>query len=126
VTNLIDLGFILLIIFMIASPLIQQEQTIPINLPSESKSPQAKPDKDVRFVTVSIDGKGFYYMDQRPASMSFGDLKMRLKALAADPKPPVIRIRADAKLPYEKIVQLMDELKKNNLLKFTFDTQAPD
>ena len=125
VTNLIDLGFTLLIIFMIATPLINQEQTIPINLPSESKSTQVKPDKDTHFVTISIDTKG-YYVDERPMPMSFPDLKVRLKALATDPKPPVIRIRADAKLPYEKIIQLMDELKKNNLLKFTFDTQATD
>jgi biopolymer transport protein ExbD len=34
----------------------------------------------------------------------------------------VIRIRGDARVPYEKIIQLMDELKKANLLKFTFDT----
>ena len=33
VTNLIDLGFMLLIIFMVATPLIQQEQKIPVNLP---------------------------------------------------------------------------------------------
>lgn len=38
VTNLIDVAFTLLIIFMIATPLIQQEQTIPVNLPVESKS----------------------------------------------------------------------------------------
>ena len=125
VTNLIDLGFTLLIIFMIATPLINQEQTIPINLPSESKSTQVKPDKNTRYVAVSIDSKG-YYVDDRPVPMSFNDLKVRLKAMATDPEPPVIRIRADAKLPYEKIVQLMDELKKNNLLKFTFDTQTAD
>ena len=41
VTNLIDLGFTLLIIFMIATPLIQQEQTIPVNLPAEGKKNQA-------------------------------------------------------------------------------------
>ena len=43
VTNLIDLGFTLLIIFMIATPLIQNEQTVPINLPVESKSKQTPP-----------------------------------------------------------------------------------
>ena len=42
VTNLIDLGFMLLVIFMIATPLIQQEQTIPVNLPTVSKAPQTK------------------------------------------------------------------------------------
>jgi len=40
----------------------------------------------------------------------------------AEAKPPVIRIRGDARVPYEKIIQLMDELKKADLLKFTFDT----
>ena len=45
-TNLIDLGFTLLIIFMISTPLIQSEQTIPVNLPVEAKSEQAKPDPD--------------------------------------------------------------------------------
>ena len=36
----------------------------------------------------------------------------------------MVRIRGDAKVPYEKIVALMDELKQENLLKFTFDTQS--
>jgi hypothetical protein len=51
VTNLIDLGFMLLIIFMVATPLInQQEQTTRVNLPAIAKVPQQKPDKDERFV----------------------------------------------------------------------------
>ncbi len=44
VTNLIDLGFTLLIIFMIATPLITQEQTTPVDLPVTSRQQQAKPD----------------------------------------------------------------------------------
>ncbi|MCX6943962.1 MAG: biopolymer transporter ExbD [Verrucomicrobiota bacterium] len=126
VTNLIDLGFTLLIIFMIATPLIQQEQTIPVNLPNESKSAQQKPDKDARFVAISIDARGNFYLDNRTSPVSFTELKTRLRGYASEPKTPIIRIRGDAKLPYEKIVQLMDELKKNNLLKFTLDTQSPN
>ncbi|MEO6876241.1 MAG: biopolymer transporter ExbD [Opitutaceae bacterium] len=126
VTNLIDLGFTLLIIFMIATPLIQQEQTIPVNLPSESKSPQSKPDKDVRFVAISIDAKGNYYLEGSNAPVPYAELKTRLRGFAAEKKPPVMRIRGDAKLPYEKVILLMDELKKNNLLQFTFDTQSPN
>ena len=49
VTNLIDVAFTLLIIFMIATPLIQEEQTIQVNLPTESKRPQDTPDKDLTF-----------------------------------------------------------------------------
>jgi len=122
VTNLIDLGFTLLIIFMIATPLINQEQTIPVTLPSESKSPQQKQDKSTHFVAISIDAKGNTYLDERPVPIGIAELRSRLRLYAAESKPPVIRIRGDAKVPYERIVQLMDELKKANLLKFTFDT----
>lgn len=124
VTNLIDLGFTLLIIFMIATPLIQQEQTIPMNLPREAKGAQVKPPPDTEFVAVSIDKNGnYYYADQR---VSFAELKNRLGALAAKPKEPVIRIRADGALAWQKVITLVSELKKRNLTKVTFDTEATD
>jgi biopolymer transport protein ExbD len=123
-TNLIDLGFTLLIIFMIATPLINQEQTIPVNLPRESKSPQVKPDSSMHFVAVSIDARGLYYLDEQPTPVPLDVLRERLQAYAARANPPIIRIRGDGKVPYARIIQLMDELKKANLLKFTFDTQT--
>jgi len=122
VTNMVDLGFTLLIIFMIATPLINQEQTIPVNLPIESKSTQVKADKDTKFVSVAIDGKGAYYLDNAP--IVFSRLTERLKEFGIQPKPPVIRIHADGKVPYEKVINLVDELKKNNLSKISFDTQT--
>jgi len=123
VTNLIDLGFTLLIIFMIATPLINQEQTIPINLPQESKSVQVKnTDKDTKFVSISIDAKGNTYIDNAPITSR--DLSARLHTLGSEAKPPVIRIRSDGTVPYQKIISLIDDLKKNNLTRVTFDTQA--
>lgn len=124
VTNLIDLGFTLLIIFMIATPLIQQEQTIPMNLPKEAKSAQVKPAPDTEFVSVSIDRSGNYYYAGRP--VSFAELTHLLAGLAAKPKEPVIRIRADGALAWQKVVTLVSELKKRNLTKVTFDTEASD
>jgi len=122
VTNLIDLGFTLLIIFMIATPLINQEQTIPVTLPAESRSPQQQVDKSTHFVAISVDAKGNTYLEERPVPVGMAELRSRLRLYASESKPPVIRIRGDAHVPYEKIIQLMDELKKANLLKFTFDT----
>ncbi len=123
VTNLIDLGFTLLIIFMIATPLINQEQTIPVNLPVESKTKQTKADKDTTFVSVTIDARGNYSIDNTRVDPR--DLSARLRTLGSESKPPVIRIRADATVPYQKVITLIDELKKNNLSRITFDTQAP-
>jgi len=122
VTNLIDLGFMLLVIFMVATPLMQQEQTIQVNLPTESKRPQDSKDKDLTFQSISIDKRGGYYFGN--VSIDFGELRTRLEELARRPKPPVIRIRADLALQWQQVVKLMDEIKKHNLTKITFDTQT--
>lgn len=122
VTNLIDLGFMLLVIFMVATPLMKQEQTMQMNLPVESKRPQDNPDPDVTFQTIAIDKRGtFFYGSDR---IDFADLPAKLSELARRAKPPVIRIRADMSLQFQQVVKLMDELKKHNLSKITFDTQT--
>lgn len=124
VTNLIDLGFMLLVIFMVATPLMKQEQTMGMNLPIESKRPQEKPDPDLTFQTIAIDKSGrYYYGNER---VDFSELPGRLSELARRAKPPVIRIRADLTLQFQQIVKLMDEIKKHNLSKITFDTQTGD
>ncbi|MFA6288396.1 MAG: biopolymer transporter ExbD [Opitutaceae bacterium] len=122
VTNLVDLAFTLLIIFMLATPLMQQEQTIPVDLPVQSTSPQDKPDKDTVFETVTIDRQGRYSVGN--TQVSFSELQSRLQGFAAKTKQPVIRIRADLSLQWQQVVTLMDELKKVNLSKITFDTQT--
>lgn len=122
VTNLVDLGFTLLIIFMIATPLINQEQTIQVNLPEESRSTQPPPDPETVFVSVSVDAQGRYYVDNQ--AVDWGTLQARLAEWARRPRQPVVRIRADGTVPYQQVVRLMDELKKNQLSRMTFDTQV--
>ena len=121
ITNMVDLGFTLLIIFMISTPLIQSEQTIPVNLPVEGKRTQPPP-SDTEFQAVSIDRAGNFYFGSR--RVSFAELSSNLGAMAAKSKPPVIRIRADLTLQWQQVVRVMDEIKKHNLTKITFDTEA--
>jgi biopolymer transport protein TolR len=122
VTNMVDLGFTLLIIFMIATPLIQQEQTIPVNLPGETKRDQTKTPPDTEFIAISIDRSGNYYFGSE--RMSLPEVSRQLMNLAARPKQPVIRIRADLTLQWQQVVRVMDEIKRHNLTKITFDTEA--
>jgi biopolymer transport protein ExbD len=121
-TNLIDLGFTLLIIFMIATPLIQQEQTIPVNLPTESKREQQKPPSETEFQPIIIDRNGQYHFGQR--SVTYKELEALVAGLGTRKNPPVIRIRADQTLQYQQVIRLMNLLMKNNLSKITFDTQG--
>ena len=109
VTNLIDLGFILLVIFMIATPLMQNEQTLPINLPKVTEMPQSKDSKDEKFIVVGVDSAGRFYVESPTAPVALAELQSRLRAYAQDPKQPVMRIRglfgftvSDPELPAPK------------------------
>jgi biopolymer transport protein ExbD len=123
VTNLIDLGFMLLIIFMVATPLIQQEQKIQVDLPVESMSAQPKNDPKERSesITVLPDGRVLLGGGEQPFSMR--QLSVELAKFAAEPKPPVIYLRLDAKATAQQFVSVIDELKKHNLMKVSFPTQ---
>jgi biopolymer transport protein ExbD len=109
---------------MISTPLINQEQTIPIRLPVESRSAQAKPEIGDRFEAISVDSSGRYYVNSQQIPISLADLRRRLETWSLERKPPIIRLRGDGKVPYERMIQLIDELKKANLSKITFDTQT--
>ena len=122
VTNLVDLAFTLLIIFMIATPLMKPEQTLPVNLPTESKSEQSKPDPDTKFESITILPDGTYNLGNR--SVSRAQLADEFATYARQPKPPVFRIRMDAKSTAQQFIIVMDELKKANLSRITFDTQT--
>jgi biopolymer transport protein TolR len=124
VTNLIDLGFILLIIFMIvAQQVVQHEQTIPVTLPTVAKAPQP-PSKDVRHVVISVDAKGLYYLENNPVPITLPQLRSRLSAYAAEPKQPHIRLRGDGDVPYKRIAELVTEATKVGLTSYQLDTQV--
>lgn len=119
VTSLIDLGFSLLIIFMISTPLIENERSIPVDLPVSEES--AARDPELRFVDVLIVPNG-YQLDG--ALVNREQLEANLRAYAVSANPPVISIRADRSIQYQEVVTVLDLLKRNKLSKISLDTQA--
>src|SRR5690625_4346193 len=117
ITPLIDLAFSLLIIFMITTPLL--EQTIPIDLPSQTPASSAAEDER-RHEQISITGPGEYYWDEQ--HLSRDELVPMLRELGRQLNPPILHIRADRQLPYQEIVTLMDLLGQNNLTEISLDT----
>ncbi|MGE9297274.1 MAG: ExbD/TolR family protein [Puniceicoccales bacterium] len=119
VTPLIDLAFALLIIFMITTPLL--EQTIPLNLPSQEKNDQAPAD-DIEVQVISVDSEGQIFWGKEPVSlMKLDDM---LNGLATRPNPPVLRIRGDAAIQYQRIIEVLDRVKANKLTRISLDTQV--
>lgn len=127
VTNMIDLGFTLLIIFMITTSYSQQEQSTAINLPTVTKSPQQqKADKNDKFVSITIDASGNYFVDNSSTSVTLVELRKRLQTLAAEPKQPVIRVRGDGEAFYKKVAVVLNELTAAGLGRVQFDYQVKD
>ena len=114
-----DLAFSLLIIFMISTPLL--EQTIPINLPKQEENPSnARP--EIEFQVISINAKGQIYWGKQPVDMV--ELNSLLESMSKMPDPPAISFRGDFSLPYQKIVDVIDAIKRHNLTKLHLDTEV--
>ena len=118
VTPLIDLAFALLIIFMITTPLL--EQTVDLNLPLESSKLQ--PEERENFQSISIDKRGRYFWGDEQVSKD--QISDRLDLLSIEAAPPVLSIRADAQLPYQSVVTLVDMIKQRKLSKISLDTKV--
>ena len=83
VTNMIDLGFTLLIIFMISTPLLIQEQSIKLNLPTEPVRPQEKSD-NTPVQVISVDKTGKYFWGTAPVTLA--ELRTKLAEVSNSTK----------------------------------------
>lgn len=116
-TPLIDLTFLLLITFIITMPLL--EQGIPVNLPKG----RARDMDQLSTRSVTIDAEGRLYLERQPISLA--RLGEEMKALAqADPTLTVM-VRADEKLAYGKVVEVMRTLSEANVTRVGLVT-SPD
>ncbi len=119
VTPLMDLAFSLLIIFMISTPLL--EQTIPVNLPKQdANSASVRPDIDFQLITIKADGQ-IYWGKQ---SVDLVELNSLLASLSKTQDPPAISLRADRNLIYQKVIDVIDAIKRHNLTKLHLDTEV--
>jgi len=107
VTPLLDLAFVLLIIFIITTPLL--ESNIPLQLPTGSNQNSAPLDpKSIR--TVSIDRNGQVYLDDKPIELPV--LEQELTVFGRDTPEASVIVYADKSLRYEQVVDVMDVLQR--------------
>ncbi len=106
ITPLLDLVFVLLIIFMIATPVMEQQ--LSLNLPTAR--PDTAPEIDPKSVkSVSIQASGTILLEKREVSLAELEAEL-IRLRQADPNT-VVSLRADADLPYQKLVGVLDAVK---------------
>lgn len=118
VTPLLDLAFVLLIIFMITTPLLENSMNLVI--PS-SGAANAQVSKSA-VQTISIDRDANIKINDENVDENF--LAARLVELKRTNPDVAIVIRPDRELPVQKLVTLMDSLQRAEITKVGIATKA--
>src|SRR5262245_20880055 len=113
ITPLLDLVFVLLVIFIITTP--QMVNSLEMQLPT-ANPPQPDPNAPKPKITrIVVDEKGQVFMDDE--SVPDSQLKEKLKGLyAADPDPKVVVKGAD-EVDYQSMIKVLDALQQLNITK---------
>lgn len=124
VVPLIDVMLVLLIVFMIATPMMNQG--IKVDLPQASSEPVESKEEDP--ITVSIKADGTFYIDlagdpeaARPLSEITSIVS---KVLKEKPNTPVF-VQGDKAVGYGAVVNLMGELKRAGAPSVGLITEPP-
>ncbi len=118
VTPLLDLAFVLLIIFMITTPLL--ENSVNLVIPS-SKAANA-PLNPTQVQTISIDRADVIKLNNELVDPN--TLTVRLEELKQANPDVAIVIRPDRELPVQKLVNLMDTLQRARITRVGIATKA--
>jgi biopolymer transport protein ExbD len=118
ITPLLDLAFVLLIIFMITTPLLENSMSLVIPSSGEKNPPV----NSSQVQTISIDRNEEIRLNNQVIDLdSLGAQLVELKQ--SNPDVAVV-IRPDRELPVQKLVTLMDALQRAEITKVGIATKA--
>ncbi|MGA1013899.1 MAG: ExbD/TolR family protein [Limisphaerales bacterium] len=120
ITPLLDLAFVLLIIFMITTPLM--EQGLRLQLPKSQVTDVAPDKRDLKMVEVNPAGE--YYLETLPITLA--DLKKNLAEAFEQNPELVLVIRGDAEAAWGNIYDVLDGAKQLGMKNIYFRHEVKD
>ena len=106
-TPFVDVMLVLLIIFMITAPMLQQG--MPVNLP-QAQAPALKRSKKDVIITIKSDGK--IYVGDSKTVLNVNALENELKNMYSVKQQKDLFIKADANIKYGTVMSVMSAAKK--------------
>jgi biopolymer transport protein ExbD/biopolymer transport protein TolR len=107
VTPMVDVMLVLLIIFMVITPMLSKGVSVDMAKVKNPIPMQAADKSDAITVAVTKDGKTYLNTTQTPAE----DLPPKVKDLLTNRLDKTVFIRADQRARYEKVVDVVDNLR---------------
>ena len=118
VTPLVDVMLVLLVIFMVTAPIIQQG--VQVNLPQAKAG--AIPGKEEQLV-VAITRSGKIYLNDNP--MTLTELGLKLRAIRQLRQDREVYLRADQDVRYGIVMRTIAEIKQAGIEKLGMVTRPP-
>jgi len=114
VTPMVDVMLVLLIIFMIVTPLLQQG--VSVNIPRDMNTPEEDGDitKDTS-VVISIPNNTDFYVGKDPLPLT--ELGEKIKSMMKDKEPAkrIVYIKSGVEVDYGTVVQAIDTIRKQEI-----------
>lgn len=114
VTPMVDVMLVLLIIFMIVTPLLQQG--VSVNLPRDMISPDEDPDiaKDTSVIVAIPDNSNFYIgKDIYPLDQLGEVIKKRMEGKTLEKR--IVYIKSGIEVEYGQVVKAIDTIRKQDI-----------
>ncbi len=117
---LIDVIFFLLATFVLFTLSLNRIQSVPVDLPVANPNPN--PDESKDSVTIQVSADDSLFWNKEPMEMA--DLPSRITAYKSQTEDPKVLIAGDEKARFGATVQVLDEVRKAGILKFSVETRT--
>jgi biopolymer transport protein ExbD len=118
ITPLLDLVFVLLVIFIITTP--QLVNNLEMSLPSGKPPPPAAQKPKINRIAITDSGRIF--LNDQPLELPA--LKAELQRLKSSQPDPSVVVKADDNVAYQRMVTVLDTLQQLDITKVGLATVA--
>ncbi len=125
----IDVMLVLLVIFMIAAPLIQQSVSVDLPQAGESTVTPVREDDLTLPLVLTVDVRGGYYLNigETPASPLAPEQLLSVAKAYLQAHPGIdVYVRADANVNYDRIIHALEYLRAGGADKVNLSTRPPE
>lgn len=120
---LVDIMLVLLIIFMVTAPLL--EQSINVDIPEVTTTSTAQTEEKDLILAIRKDGAMFLGEDQK-TQYTLETLEEKLAEIVPDKEKKEIYLKADKLIPYGEIVRVMAACQRAGIVRVGMITRPED
>ena len=118
VTPLVDVMLVLLIIFMVTAPILQQG--VSVDLPQLETGPMTGDQEDQ--LVVAVTREGVVYLNDAPLELEA--LQTKLAAIVQERPGRTVYLRADQNVLYGRVVEVMAAVRQAGIIKLAMVTES--